>query len=53
MAQPMGRHRGEGGWPSGNHSNKSRNAARAGQGIQLPTHPMTARPGSEPPPSGL
>jgi hypothetical protein len=51
MAQGTRRHRGEGAWPSGNQSSRSMNAARAGQGLQLPTHAMTARPGSETPPS--
>src|SRR5215207_6715762 len=42
MAQATGRQRGEGGSPLGNHSSRSAKAARAGQGIQLPTQPMTA-----------
>jgi hypothetical protein len=46
MVQATGRQRGDGGSPLGNHSSRSAKAARAGQGIQLPTQPTTAAPGS-------
>lgn len=53
MAQATGRQRGEGSWPSGTSSRSNAKAARAGQGIQLPTQPTIAAPGSGVPESRL
>jgi hypothetical protein len=48
IAQTTGRHRGDGGWPSGNSTGSSSSTKMAGTQARLLTQPIRPRPGTVP-----